>query len=478
VKNRTLFFKLSAVGLALGAIPLSGCSYWKAHKARVAYGEYQAALGAGDLGTARIALIRLVRTDQDVPDYWLELAKLQLHMGDYRGAYESFAHAHELDRSNVEVLSAMAQMALLSNDIDTANDNARSLALVVPDSPIVTTIHGYVALRSGELDKADAAANTVLAAMPTDSFGKILKARVMIARKEVEPAIALLEDQHRAVPIDRRTMRALVDLYRTRQDWTNLARIQADAHRLDPTDNKTALAAIDAYLRAGNIAAAGKISEPLLAPSADLRVLDQVLSLWAKHEPNSGSLPNGITLARAAPDDQRVAFANYYNRAGKPDTAASLLGGSKLPVAHANARWNAVFAQSLALQGHGPEARRLLDLVLAREPDQVEALRARSALLAQTGETRQAVIDAQRLVTASPDSGDDRLVLAKAFLAAGNRKEVRRTLWQAFQDLPQDERVFSALRSVLASTGDVNGLSRLDDEYKDRRSAKLMKDIV
>jgi hypothetical protein len=81
-------------------------------------------------------------------------------------------------------------------------------------------------------------------------------------------------------------------------------------------------------------------------------------------------------------------------------------------------------------------------------------------------------------VTISPDSGQDRLLLAQAYLAAGNRDEVRRTLWQAFQDLPSDERVLSALKSVLASTGDTDGQRRLDEEFKDRRIAKMTKELV
>jgi predicted Zn-dependent protease len=176
--------------------------------------------------------------------------------------------------------------------------------------------------------------------------------------------------------------------------------------------------------------------------------------------------------------DRRVSFANYYNRIGDPAAAAALLSSSQLPVTHANARWNAVLAQSLALQGRTAEAMRLFDLVLAREPDQREALRGRSGLEARIGPTKQAILDAQRLVTIDPNSGEDRVLLARAYLAADNGDEVRRTLWDAFRDLPDDERVFSALRSVLVSTNDAEGQRRLTDEFNDRRRSTLMKDLV
>jgi tetratricopeptide (TPR) repeat protein len=466
------------MGLALLCLSLSGCGYVRAYEARIAYGHYQSALAAGDLLQARNALLNLVQIQQDVAPYWIELGKLQLQLGAYREAYDAFAHAHELDRSNVDVLSTMAQMALLSGDVETASEHADSLALVSPDNQVVTIVRGYAALKSGELDKAEKDADLVLATSPNESFSTILKSRVFIAQGRFDDAIALLEDQHRAVPKDRSAIKGLTELYRARGDWRDVARIQSDAHRLDPKDSKTTLTAVEAFLRSGNLAGARSMSAQLLSPAGDPQLLDAALELWARFSPGKAPLPDGVKFANAVSGDRRVAFANYYNQIGQPATAAALLGSSQLPVTHANARWNAVLAQSMALQGRTMDAMRLFNQVLDREPDQREALRGRSALEAQIGPTKQAILDAQRLVTISPNSGEDRVLLARAYLAAHNGDEVRRTLWDAFRDLPDDERVFYALRSVLVSTNDAEGQRRLTDEFNDRRRSTLMKDLV
>ena len=189
-------------------------------------------------------------------------------------------------------------------------------------------------------------------------------------------------------------------------------------------------------------------------------------------------MPDAVALAETSAGERRVAFANYFNRIGKPTVAAALLGGAQLPVSPANARRNAVIAQSMALQGRVADAKQLFDRVLQMEPDQLDALRGRSTLESRTAMTREAIVDAQRLVSASPNTGDDRLLLAHAFLAAGNKREVTRTLWQAFQDLPQDDRVLAALKSALVSTGDLDGVRRLNDEFADQRKSKLVKDLV
>jgi predicted Zn-dependent protease len=189
-------------------------------------------------------------------------------------------------------------------------------------------------------------------------------------------------------------------------------------------------------------------------------------------------MPGALDLARTADGERKAAFANYFNRMGKSQVAATLLGGAQRPARTANARWNAVFAQSLALQGRLAEAKQLFDAVLDVEPDQVDALRGRSALEARTGMTRQAVVDAQRLVSITPTTGEDRLLLAQAYAAGGSRRDVERTLWQAFQDLPTDDRIIAALRNTLVSTGDSDGASRLNDEVADRRMARLAKELV
>ena len=68
-----------------------------AWEARKAYRDYQAAAASGNPTWTRLALMRLVNLDEDVPDYWIELGKLDLQLGDYRKAFDDFSRAHELD---------------------------------------------------------------------------------------------------------------------------------------------------------------------------------------------------------------------------------------------------------------------------------------------------------------------------------------------------------------------------------------------
>jgi predicted Zn-dependent protease len=456
---------------------LGGCGLFGSGASQ-AYAQYQSALAAGDLTRAQAALVVLVHADEDVPDYWIELGKIDLQLGDYGKAYDAFSRAHELDRSNVDVLATLTQLALMAGQVQLADDQSRSLALISPDHPVVALVRGYVALKAGDFDKADSEADQLLASYPAESDAKILKARILIERRRLDDAISLLEAQHSSVPQDRATIRALTNLYRSRFDWRNVARVQGDLHKLDPNDANVSRMFVEASLRAGDVATAQSVSQALLQPSSSAQLIDRTLQTWAQSAPHGVLLADAAKLAEGMTGEKRVAFADYFNDVGRPAVAAALLGRAQLPAKQTNSRWNSVFAQALALQGRTAEAMQLFGLVLQEEPDQVDALRGRCALEARSGMTKQAIVDAQRLISVSPNTGEDRLMLAQAYLAAGNRNEVRRTLWQAFQDLPEDGKIFSALRSVLLSTGDVDGAKRLADEFADQRFDKLRKGLV
>src|SRR6476620_3654198 len=104
-------------------------------RAEDALGAYQAAAASNDLVGARKALMQLVSAKDDVPDYWIELGKLQASMGSYNDAYYAFTRAYELDRSNPDVLRAVTELALRSGDINLALKRARELEVVSPGNP-------------------------------------------------------------------------------------------------------------------------------------------------------------------------------------------------------------------------------------------------------------------------------------------------------------------------------------------------------
>src|SRR3990170_4302857 len=103
MKGRGPLSQFSVAAVAAVSLLTAGCNSADS-RARQAFSDYQAAAAAGNLPEARVALLRLVGADDGVADYWVELGKVQLELGAYSDAYYAFTRAHELNRSNVDVL--------------------------------------------------------------------------------------------------------------------------------------------------------------------------------------------------------------------------------------------------------------------------------------------------------------------------------------------------------------------------------------
>jgi predicted Zn-dependent protease len=121
-------------------------------------------------------------------------------------------------------------------------------------------------------------------------------------------------------------------------------------------------------------------------------------------------------------------------------------------------------------------AKSRLDAVIAYDPGNATALRARAELELRTGRAPQAINDAQKLVTVVPSSPENRILLARAYTAAGNKTWADRTLWAAFNDIPANDRVYEALRST--RIGKPDALAQLEAEFDRQRDHQIRKGLL
>ena len=478
MRERSAFFAACCIAATALSVLLAACESSES-KAQEAYGEYQAAVAAGNLVAARSALKALVRIKDDDASIWQELGKIQLQLDDNESAYSSFTRAHELDRTNVETLAALTQLALLSGNPENAEEHAKQLELVAPGHPAVKLAYGYLFLQRQEFDQADQQADALLQALPYESGAKLLKARILLGRKEPEKAIALLQDQVRVQPQDAGSWKALMFLSERQNDWEAVGQAAMRLRELTPKDQAIPITVVEAALRSGDFAGARRASEPLLAPDAPPSQVDAVLKLWAKLWKSPQAIAEARRLVKSASDPQRLAYATYFNEVGSPEDAIALIGNQpKLPITLSNMSVNSVIATSLALQGDRARAASLFNKILSHEPDHVYALRGRIALAIASRNAKLAIRDAQRLVSVEPNSVSDRLLLARAYAAAGDDREVERTLWDAFHEIPGDFDAYGVLRARVLKSGDTAALSSLDDEFKHQRDLALSREFI
>jgi predicted Zn-dependent protease len=456
---------------------LPACSSSDA-RAQDALGSYQAAAAANDLVGARKALLELVRAKDDVPDYWIELGKFDASAGDYNSAYYAFTRAYELDRNNVDVLRAVTQLALRTGDLASAESHADELALVAPDDPWPKLTKGWAAVTESHFDQALGAADSILANAPFDPSATVLKARALLGLGRQDEATALLLKQIQAQPTDSGSLQLLARVYRRQEDWPKLVGVTQRLIQLVPADQGNALLLIEAAFRSGNAAVARGESLRLLRSDPAPGLVTSVLDLWTDYWPSRQRIDDARSLGAAAQGmEQKLAYAAFLSREGSPADAVRLTSAAAtLPVDARNAEANAVLADAWWRLGNYAPAKNRLDAVLAFDPGNASALRARAELDLRTGKAPAAVVDAQKLVTVLPNSAPDRLLLARSFAAAGNQSWANRTLWTAFQDIPGDERIYAAL--AMTKKGDPDGTRDLQEEFDRQRDAKVGRGFV
>ena len=475
MKIRTLFSAWGPKSLCLAALLISGCG--TEQKVRKADEAYQMAMANNDLAGQRRALLALTVADEDVSDYWMRLARVELEMGAYRDAYIHLSRAHELDRTAVAPLSMMTELAVINGRLDMAEDHLKQLMVVAPNDRAVAVARGFVALRQANFERAQENVDVLLTQNPGDSIANVLQTRILIAQKKFPEAVEFLDRKLALGTNDRSLLRSLAAVHRYLGNWDKAAATDLRLWRFDSSDAQVARQLVGDALQAKNIDLATDITKRILISAKSREEIDSILSAWKDHAP--GTDPFSTSIDAKTPDHSRIAFAHYLNWAGRADQAFKILGGSLRPMDdRANAAFNAVFAESLFFRGQVSPARQILDRILSNEPDNAVALSARARVRSQSGDHRGATIDAQRLVTGYGTNADYRVLLADVYRASRNTRWAERTLWDGYRDLRGNETLYREVRRVLAARADSEALSRLESDHHDGKFSRLMKELA
>lgn len=447
-------------------------------RAQDALAAYQVASAANDVAGARKALRQLVRAKEDVPDYWIELGKLEASVGSYGDASYAFTRAYELDRSNPDLLSNLTELALRTGDLSSAEEHAKELDVISPGSSWAKVAHASQAIHDGQYDEGLAISNQLLANTPLDPVATVIKGRALIGLNRTAEAEALLIKQIQSQPTDIGSAKLLVRVLVRKNDWKTAAAAAVRIAQNLPSDQQNALFLVEAAFRSGDVKLGRSASAGILKPAQGPQLIDQVLDLWSDYWPSPQRLQDARTYANSAAGlKQKLVYAAFLSRQGSPADAVRLASEvATLPVTAGNAEANAVLGDALWRLGKLGDGKSRLDAVIAYDPGNASALRSRAEFELKTRNTAAAIADAQKLVTVLPDSADDRLLLARCFMAAGNKSWADRTLWAAFQDIQADDKIYAALLNT--RNGNADATVELTEEFQRQRDNKLSRGLL
>jgi tetratricopeptide (TPR) repeat protein len=306
----------------------------------------------------------------------------------------------------------------------------------------------------------------------------VLKARALIGLNRYDDAKSLLIKQIQGQPSDVGSLQLLAKTYQRESDWQKVLPVAQRLSQLAPTDTSYGLMTVEAAFRSGNIGEGRAASMRLLKRDASPETVSSVLALWEDYWPSPQRIADAQRLGgNAASLQGRLVYASFLNRLGSPADGARLSSpAAKLPIDASNVEANAVLADAWWRMGNIGPGKSRLDAVLAFDPGNATALRGRAELNLRLHNPQAAIVDAQKLTTVLTSSADDRLLLARSYAAAGNDSWVDRTLWSAFQDIPGDDKLLTALEA--RRKGNADATRELQEEFDRQRDAKLGRGLL
>jgi Tfp pilus assembly protein PilF len=447
--------KTRALVACLLTFSFAGCSSHDSVAAGAA-AEAELDLRQGRDAAASQAIHIALAARDDVSEYWITLAKIDLATNDVQGAFSAYENAIGLDRANVEVLRALCQLGIAAGAPDKVDKYADQLLLINPEDTTPVIAKGQAALARGDATAALQFAEQVLKKAPQDNGAQILKARILAGRGEYAQAAQFIEDTLGTGGDDSSRLIYLKGLYREAHDRAHyeltLKRL-AEGH---PADAAIQLDYADMLYQTGMSGAAnGVIVQITRKHPHDIGVAEDVLQTWLTQGPDALGLAQISSQAGVASLEIKAIYAQFANELGHPELAKSILHAAlqNKAISTESSDAEAALAYADGLMGHRTTAIARLSEILQFDQFQPRALLARSRLRMADKDVSGAIEDARSAVAEDPKNASARLALADALFAQGDATLGENALREGARAMPDDVRIAARLANYLVTRG-------------------------
>ena len=442
-----------AVALLLA---LAGCGSSE-EKAVKAAARFDGLYATRDYLAARVEISKAIAAQDDVPEYWAKLARVQLALGQYLEAHDAYSHVIELDKNDPEAIQALAELSYSGGSYEDSEKLADQMLAMQPRSLRMLLVKGSIAAARGQLADAEAIASGMLEIDPANEGGTILLARVRAQQGDRRAAVALLDasvaKDGESVP----KLMALLDLHGALGDFPGSARTYARLFALKPDDIDLRLEYVKTlYGQDMPDRALAMLARLTHGRPGDVALQERIVDIWTDAGSDKvdvdavrrfvnagGDAPLKIALGHLLLDQKRFAEAEAQLRPfvdGKDITAG-------------NVEADVLYAGALAGLGRGGEALSLIDRILAFDGSNPRALLMRVRVSLAAGELPRALRDAQLLVRDNPAMVDGRVALADIYVRRKERVLADDVYARAMNELMKDPAMLAAYIRYLLETG-------------------------
>lgn len=430
-----------------------GSAEEKAAKAAARYDVYYA---RRDFYSARVEIKRAIGAQDDIPEYWAKLARVELAAGNLLDAYNAYARVIELQPDDEEAIQTMAELSYSGGAFDDSEKFVDQILEKQPRSLRMLLVKGSIAASRQQTGEARAIAEKMLEIDPGNEGGKILLARVLTMGGDRAASIALLEkavtDDGESVP----KLLALLDLYSSTDDFSDAARTFARLFALQPENSELRIEYARMLYERNNPARAldmlGRLSRTHPGDSA---IQQQIVDLWS----DVGSDRIDVDLVRRFVDQtgnnmMKIALGHLLLDQRRYAEAEAVLRPfiDRGDVTAAKVEADVLYAGALSGLGRGAEALALVDRVLRFDENNPRALLMRVQVSTAAGDLARALRDAQVLARDNPRMTDGRVALAEIYVRRRETVLADAAYASAMKELSDDSDMLEAYVAYLLRT--------------------------
>lgn len=426
---------------------LAGCGSQE-RKASKAVTRYDQLYAERQYYAARIEISKAIAAQDDVPEYWAKLARVQLALGRFLDAYESYNRVIELEPDNREALEAMAELSYSGGQLEDSEKFADQILEKQPRSLRMLLVKGSIAATRNEPEKARAVADQMLEIDPSNEGGAILLARSQLIGGDREAAIATMEQSIAKDGESVAKLDVLLDLYIGRNDFRSVARTFARLFTLEPGNVDRRLDYVRILYEQGlPDRALAMLSRLARARPGDQELEQRIVDIWNEMGSDRVDVDRVRRFVGASGDKpMKVALAHLLLDQNRHADAEAVLRPfvDRGEITAANVEADVLYAGALSGLGRVAEARALIDRILDFDDNNPRALLMRVRISIARGDLPQALRDAQLLTRDNPDIVEGRLELARIYILRKEPILADKIYALAMSELSQDSEMLVA----------------------------------
>ena len=412
-------------------------------------------LNKGDLDKARLELMTSTQ-DIKLGESFYYLALVDEKQNNFKAMHDDLQKSLELDASRIEARIKLAQLELSSGNMSEAAKQLDAVLLGSPDNLTAQILQASLYNRQGKFPDADNILHNVLLAAPDNTDALEVKAEGLYRRNLVPQALAVLTDglAHHPDAENLYRLKSLIDIHLHNipaiiQDYKELI-------RLEPANDGYKIQLASVYSRTSQLAEAEAVLKDRVENAPD-KVDNKLLLLKFLNNYGKERVVTEYQNWQAdknLPVSQLIEICRWMLGNGYSDNVAAILWQI-----NANEQDSASGLAALALLAEIPlrtkqyaEAEQALDSILARHPDNFDALILKARTYLAQNKIDEAVAVLNALLATKQKADDVHAYLGLAYLQKKDMKQADQHFKQALEINPAHNLAFFPVYNSLLQT--------------------------